>query len=444
MRSSVIVIAGEYEVLAKRLAECGYRVINIPIRHESFRFVEIDPDIIIISPSCREVGHIPDVIRRIRSRYSLLPIITIIAHSSEELIISAFRAGVNDYFKAPFDTDEILENIKKYLKPERASSQGCCGDCISHKPRWQPMIGESRAMQKIRSDIVKIAAADMTVLITGETGTGKDLVAELIHRKSPRREFPFVCVNCPSLPETLIESEMFGYDKGAFTGAVRAKRGKFELAAKGSLFLDEIGDMSLSAQSKLLRVIEKKEIFRLGGQGVIPLDVRLITATNKDPEKLVAEGKFREDLFYRLNIVRIHAPPLRERKSDLLSLTAWFIQKMNQQFGCQIEGLTENSKRMMYQYEWPGNIRELKNVIAASFINLPRRKTTLMDLPQSFKAQFETARSLPKNERRKLVSVLMENNWNKSRAARKLNWSRMTVYRKIAKYNIVEKRARDQ
>ncbi len=295
-------------------------------------------------------------------------------------------------------------------------------------------------MRQAKAYLAKLAATDSTVLITGETGTGKELAAELIHRNSPRHKKPFICVNCAALPEGLVESELFGYERGAFTGAVAAKPGKFEMADKGTVFLDEVCDMNPYAQAKILRSIECKEVYPLGGRGATPLDLRIIAATNQNPEQLMAEGKFRKDLYYRLNVARVHMPPLRERKEDILRLISHAIENLNRRFKRNVQGLTDEAMATLFRYDWPGNVRELMNLIEASFINLPSRQVDFVDLPRQLQKQLDNSAELPLNERKQIVSALLETKWNKSKAAQKLSWSRMTVYRKMTKYSIVEKR----
>jgi len=298
------------------------------------------------------------------------------------------------------------------------------------------MIGDGAAMREIKAYLMNVATTDSTVLITGETGTGKELAAELIHRNSPRHQGPFVCINCAALPESLVESEMFGYERGAFTGAVASKRGKFELAEGGTVFLDEIGDMSPYAQMKILRTTEKKEVYRLGGKGATPINVRIVGATNRDPEQLIEQGNFRKDFYYRLNVARVHLPPLRLRKEDIPSLLKHYIRKFNQRFGREVEGLTEEALASLLHYDWPGNVRELKNLLEASFINLSSWKIAFMDLPKTFQKRLKETEGLPEKERDRVLSVLFATKWNKSKAAQKLHWSRMTLYRKMVKYQI--------
>jgi transcriptional regulator with PAS, ATPase and Fis domain len=292
------------------------------------------------------------------------------------------------------------------------------------------IIGHSRHMQELRSYLSKVAVTDSTVLITGETGTGKELVASLIHRKSARQKKPFVCINCAAIPESLIESEMFGYERGAFTGAVGYRRGKFEQAQGGTLFLDEIGDMSPFAQAKILRSIESKEVYPLGGKGAIPLDIRIIAATNQNPEEL------REDLYYRLNVARVHLPPLRDRKEDIPHLVDHTIKELNQRLNWEVEGLTDEAMNALLQYYWPGNVRELKNLLEATFINLYSRRISYMDFPDIFRKRLRFSENGFTSERDMVLAALSSTNWNKTEAAKKLNWSRMKIYRTLKRHKI--------
>jgi DNA-binding NtrC family response regulator len=298
------------------------------------------------------------------------------------------------------------------------------------------MIGESSSMQALSTYIKKVAAAESHVLITGETGTGKELVAEQIHRYSSRSQWPLVRINCAAIPDSLLESELFGYERGAFTGATTLNRGAFERADRGTLFLDEIGDMSRYAQAKILRAVEGRVIHRLGGQRGIPLDVRIIAATNQDLEQLVAAGQFRSDLYFRLNVAGIHLPPLRDRKQDLVPLCAHYIQALNQHWGREVEGFTADAFNCLLRYDWPGNIRELKHLLEAIFINIESKTIAFMDLPEPFLRRLKASAGLPRSEREVLLSALLAADWNKSQAARQLHWSRMTLYRKLEKYQI--------
>jgi len=302
--------------------------------------------------------------------------------------------------------------------------------CLADRP---DLIGESLP---IRGDLLKIAAVDSHVLVTGETGTGKELTARFIHRHSARRDKPLVAINCAALPDGLVESELFGYEKGAFTGAHATYAGKLKLADGGAVIFDEIGDMSLYAQAKILRVIESKEVYPLGGRRGVPLDVRIVAATNQDLDRLVADKRFRKDLYYRLNIARVHLPPLRERQEDIPRLLDYYLGEFNARAGRALQGFTEEALDSLLRYDWPGNIRELKNMIEAIFIDPPLERIATKDLPEPIRPQGQTR--VVRTERERLLSALCSMNWNKSKAAEQLHWSRMTLYRKMAKYHILE------
>ncbi len=282
---------------------------------------------------------------------------------------------------------------------------------------------------------------DSTVLITGETGTGKELAADFIHWHSPRCKNPFIRINSSAMPEQLVESELFGYEKGAFTGAHSEKPGKFELADKGTLFLDEIGEMSASAQSKILRILESGRVHRLGGRDGSSVDVRIVAATNQNVEKQVGKGLFRKDLFFRLNVARLHMPPLRDRREDIPVLLQKFIHEFNESFGLDVSGFSEKVWFCLLKYDWPGNIRELKNLLEATYISSPSTTITFRDLPKTYQEKFCDKGFRPKSERDQVLSALFSTNWNKTRAAEELNWSRMTLYRKMDKYQIVQNRS---
>jgi DNA-binding NtrC family response regulator len=376
-----------------------------------------------------------ELIRQIRRLSASTPVVFITGRSSEQLAIAALRAGADDYFKFPFCDDSLQTSLKRLLRGSQASLTPSASSSVA-----KAMVGDSRSMQAVKDYITRVAATDSTVLITGETGTGKELAAEMIHLHSHRKKNPFIRINCSALPDSLVESEMFGYERGAFTGAVVAQKGKLNAANGGGVFLDEIGDMNTFAQAKILRSIELKEVYPLGSNHSVSLDFRIIAATNRNPEKLVADGRFREDLYYRLNVARVHLPPLNERKQDIPGLAAFALENLNRRFQQQVQGLTEETMACLMRYDWPGNVRELLNLLEATYINLPRRRIDLGDLPKTFLSKLSAVDEKPSNERNHILSALMHTKWNKTTAARKLNWSRMTLYRKITKYNIVEKR----
>jgi DNA-binding NtrC family response regulator len=377
-----------------------------------------------------------DLIAGMRVRWPRTHVVLLAAHGSEELAVAAFRAGVTDYFREPL-SDDVLNALSR-------------GDDARDPPPHQPsgngnghalsgvLLGESAPMRQVRSQVDRIARVDSNVLITGETGAGKELVAELIHKGSRRCLRPCVCINCAALPDTLVESELFGYERGAFTGADRPRVGQLQEATGGSVFFDEIGDMSLHGQAKILRALEAREIHRLGGRERVPIDVRVISATNQPLEHLVADGRFRKDLYYRLNVSRIHLPPLRERKEDLSLLLNHYVLEFNRRFGREVEGLTPDAFECLLSYDWPGNVRELRNLVEATFINLDSRMIRRIDLPDAFRRGIGESASLPPDERQRMLSALFSTKWNKSKAAQELHWSRMTLYRKMAKYQVSE------
>ncbi|MCC6539701.1 MAG: sigma 54-interacting transcriptional regulator [Bryobacterales bacterium] len=297
-------------------------------------------------------------------------------------------------------------------------------------------IGCSGFAAHLHSYLPKVAARDCNVLITGETGTGKELVAECIHRLSARRAAPWVALNCAALPEALAESELFGYERGAFTGAHQSRPGKFEMAMGGSIFLDEIGELPLSGQAKLLRVLESRETTRIGGQRPKPMRARIIAATNQEADKLVREGRFRADLFYRLNVVRIHVPPMRERPEDVPLLLDHLARGNREERGPLLpHGFAPAAVTELSRYPWPGNVREMRNLVESLAVLDPPGPIGALDLPSQFRES--SAGANPESESRiQLASALAATNWNKSEAARLLSWSRMTVYRKLQKFGL--------
>lgn len=298
------------------------------------------------------------------------------------------------------------------------------------------LVGSSLAMSQLRQYLAKVARSDATVLITGETGTGKERVAESIHRLGSRAAQPFITINCAAIPDNLLESELFGYERGAFTGAQSAYPGKFRLANHGTVFLDEIGEMSTFAQAKLLRVLESREVFPLGAVRTVAVDVRVIAATNQSLEPMVQKQRFRMDLYYRLNVARLKLLPLRERREDIPELFGHFLRQFNDQYRLSVPSPAPDLLRCFLKHDWPGNVRELRNLVEAIFIDPPSCPPTLHDLPEAFQQIFSTYVDVATSERERLITVLTATNWNKSQAAAQLNWSRMTLYRKLSKYQL--------
>ena len=301
-----------------------------------------------------------------------------------------------------------------------------------------PVIGQSPPWRQVLRQGAQVAATDTTVFLQGESGTGKEVVARFIHRASPRRNGPFVAINCAALPEQLLESELFGYERGAFTGAHLSKAGHIEVASSGVLFLDEVSEMSLTAQAKLLRVLQEREFQRLGGTRVVKANVRVIAASNRDLQSAVTEGRFREDLFYRLRVFDIYIPPLRERRGDIALLTDAFLQGFSRSTGCSSAGLAPDAQEMLLQYEWPGNVRELHNALERAAILCEGGPITTEHLSlrgPGFAAPRRRA-NLPDVERRTIEQALHETAWNKSKAARRLGITRTQLYGRLRKYGL--------
>lgn len=298
------------------------------------------------------------------------------------------------------------------------------------------ILGSSEAMARLRAYLPKVAASEANVLITGETGTGKERVAEAIHGLSARRGGPIVRINCAAIPDGLLESEMFGHQRGAFTGAHANYPGRLRAANGGTVFLDEIGEMSLYAQAKILRVLETHEISPVGGGRAVPLDIRFVAATNQDVEALVLHNQFRSDLFYRINVARLFLPPLRERQEDIVEFFDHFVAEFSARAGRATDGPDGELRRYLLAYRWPGNVRELRNLVEAVFIDPPRGSIGLSDLPENFRRIFEHHVTVRPSERDRVIHALSATAWNKSKAAEQLQWSRMTLYRKMSKYHI--------
>lgn len=420
------------------LADRGSEVIEVLDVTSVLESAQARPlDLIILGASLSRPRDSLDVVRRIRSRDSRVPIILVTSAGCEELAIASFRAGVTDYLNERSSLEELAASIDRCLFYSLAEDAPEAHALPKAAPGPTPfLVGQSTGIRDIKAYIAKLAATDCCVLITGETGTGKELVAQLIHATSERRRKPFACINCAAIPDTLVESELFGYERGAFTGASGRYEGQLKLADAGTVFFDEIGDMSPYAQAKILRVIEGRAIHRLGGRRGIPLDIRIIAATNQDLERLVADGKFRRDLYFRLNVARIHLPPLRDRREDIPLLVEHFIDELNRRYRTAIEGLDDDALEVLFGYDWPGNIRELRNVLEAVFLTRPPRRISRMALPESFRQRTGMSHKPSAEELDRLLTALYSTNWNKSRAAKQLQWSRMTLYRKMAKYRL--------
>lgn len=349
--------------LRKALERANYRV-DLVVDGPAGLLAAEDPGVDLVLLDVRLPGQDGlDVLREICKRRSDLPVVMMTAYGTLQVAVEAIKLGAYDYIGKPFDIDEVLLVVEKALQAH-ALAQEVARLRQDTEERFDPgrIVGASPAMQQIFKAVAKVAGTDLTVLLRGESGTGKELIAKAVHENSRRNARPFVPVNCAAIPRELLESELFGHEKGAFTGAVSARRGRFEQAAGGTVFLDEVGDMDLSLQTKLLRVLQERRIERLGGEGSIPADVRIVAATNQDLEAAVARRVFREDLFYRLNVVSIHLPPLRDRREDIPALVMHFLDEHAREQGSR-KTFSPEAMEVMTAYGWPGNVRELENVV---------------------------------------------------------------------------------
>jgi len=372
-----------------------------------------------------------EVLERLHKNKSDIGVIMITAHATSSVAIRAMQMGAFDYVLKPFNTDEVLLLIDRFFEHQELASKVKTLEGQPSDPRDR-MIGSGPAMQRIYKMIGRIAASDATVLVTGETGTGKELVANVIHANSARRTGPIVKVNCAALPDTLLESELFGHEKGAFTSAISQRKGRFELAHKGTIFLDEVGELSLTAQKKLLRVLQEGEFERVGGTATVKVDVRVVTATNRDLEEEVRKGNFREDLFYRLNVINVHMPPLRERKEDIPLLIEHFLDKYKNRYSASATPprISEEAINKLITYDWPGNVRQLENemeravvysqgqVITSTLLSLePGRPALEIDIAQAVRSHTPLEQVLRDVERTMLTEALRQSDGDRTQAA---------------------------
>jgi two-component system response regulator HydG len=444
---------GMVEVLAK----AGYGVQGAAGGPEGLAVLERQPVDLVITDFKMAGMNGMEILRKIKESYPEIEVMVITAFGSIELAVEAMKAGAWDFISKPFSPEELkitaaraadvirerrravrLVDENRYLREEE-----------DIRFNYGEIIGESEGMKAVYRTLSKVAESETSILIYGESGTGKELVARAIHFHSPRKDWPFIRVNCGALAEGVLESELFGHEKGAFTGAIRLKKGRFELADRGTLFLDEIGDLPFGLQVKLLRVLQEKEFERVGGEDTLRVDVRVIAATHRNLQDEVRKGRFREDLFYRLHILPIQLPPLRDRKEDIPILAAHFLKRLGQEMRKPGLLLNETGKDMLTAYDWPGNVRELENILERavvlsegntigeknlSFILSEKEGTTIADSSMNLEAVLASV------EKRHLENALKAARGIKAKAARLLGIKESALYYKLEKYNLLEKR----
>jgi DNA-binding NtrC family response regulator len=373
--------------------------------------------------------------RRMHEVVPNLIVIMMTGYASVETAVTALKNGAYDYVTKPLDPDEIAHLVKRALAHKQAEQENArLRATVEEVARPEDIVGQSSVMNRLFDAIETVAPTDATVLITGESGTGKELVARAIHHASSRKFHPLVVIHCGALTETLLESELFGHEKGAFTGAQYRKKGKFEIAEGGTVFLDEIGDISLKTQTDLLRVLQEHEIVRVGSNQPIKVDFRCVAATNKDLEKLIEEGRFRPDLYYRLNVFHIELPALRERRDDIPLLVNHFVRKFNLQMNKRITRVSPEAMALLQQQPWTGNVRELENAIERAMVVAREPEITEGDFVFKTAVPLSGAKSLEEIERAHILRVLEDCGWNQTRTAEILQIDRVTLHHKIKKY----------
>jgi DNA-binding NtrC family response regulator len=460
MPEKILVVDDEEEVrfmLREALAKRGFEPVLAPDAETALELLRAGGlDLVLLDimlPGMDGIQAIP----KIQEIDPQVPILMMTAHGSRDIAVRAIQAGAYDFFDKPFKIDELTIVVRRALeKRSLAREVSTLAERLDARLGFDNIIGQSGAMRDVLALVAKVVATDVTVLIRGESGTGKGLIAQAIHHNSPRRDRPFVKLNCVAIPETLLESELFGYEKGAFTGALGRRLGRFEQANTGTIFLDEIGDMTPATQAKILRVLQDREFERLGGGQSIKTDVRILAATNKNLSKAVEDGSFREDLYYRLNVFAIHLPPLRDRKDDIPPLAGHFVAQFSGELGKRVTGFSAEAMRTFLTYDWPGNVRELENCVRRAIVladsdligteclesHLVTYQPRIPEEPA-----IEPGRSLDDTlesiERKLILSALRRTGGVQSRAAKVLGITERSLWHRIKKLAIDVDNIRD-
>ncbi len=444
----ILVVDDEQEVLKSILdilRDEGYRPRGVRDGQEALRAIQkAAPDLVILDIWMPGLDGL-EILEAIKRLHTELPVVMISGHGTIETAVKATKLGAYDYLEKPLDLEKVQLTVRHALDHRRLEWENRA--LRETLDRRYEIVGESKAIMMLREQILSAAPSNGRVLIRGESGTGKELIARAIHRHSARSDRPFVVVNCAAIPEELIESELFGHERGAFTGATAQRRGKFELADGATIFLDEVADMSLKTQAKVLRVLQEQTFERVGGSDSLKVDVRIIAASNKDLLAEIGRGAFREDLFYRLTVIPFEVPPLRERQEDIPLLGRYFLQSFCQEYGKPEKDLSPEAMGLLVDYQWPGNVRELRNVIERMVIMVPARTIQHFDLASSLRQSAPRREASPvpdgtlrearsRWEREFILRRLEENQWNVTRTAERLGVERSNLHRKMRAYGI--------
>ncbi|MCF7943342.1 MAG: sigma-54 dependent transcriptional regulator [Spirochaetia bacterium] len=433
--------------LAKSLKMEGYQVELAEDGIQAWNFINSGHADLVISDLRMPRMSGEDLLIKITSAYPTIPVIILTGHGTIESAVNAMRDGAFDFVTKPINLDRLSLLVKRALSSRKLQIENTNLlnelEMLKKKHKFDGVIGKSQKMQKVMEIIEQVAQTKASVLITGESGVGKELVADAVHDLSNRSREAYVKVHCAALSESLLESELFGHEKGAFTGAVAQKKGRFELADKGTIFLDEIGEINAQVQIKILRVLQEKKFERVGGEKTLQIDTRVISATNRDLQAEIQKGNFREDLYYRLNVVNIEVPPLRERKEDIPVLSAAFLKEFNDENGKSLEGFSTKARLVLNNYSWPGNIRELRNCIESAVVLSKGSVIEVDDLPvqvvsgaKDDQVSIQLGASMEIAEREFIIATLNFCKGNKTKAAEVLGIGRKTLHRKIQEYQI--------
>ncbi|NLJ45737.1 MAG: sigma-54-dependent Fis family transcriptional regulator [Treponema sp.] len=447
MKFTVLVADDERNIregLAEALRLEGYEVALAADGEEALRAVENGRVDLVVTDLCMPKVSGNEVLKRVAGSYPGIPVIILTGHGTIEDAVDSMRIGAFDFITKPVNLDHLSLLVRRALESRELERQNQeLQREIESQKRISSIIGRSPEMKRIFDLIRRVAPTKASVLITGESGVGKELIADALHNLSPRADKPFIKVHCAALAESLLESELFGHEKGAFTGATGRKRGRFELAHEGTLFLDEIGEINQNVQIKILRVLQERKFERVGGEETLEVDVRVIAATNRDLKAEIEKGTFREDLYYRLNVVNIHVPPLRERKDDIPLLAGAFLREFSEENGKSLEGFDPKVRAAFFAYSWPGNVRELRNCVESAVVLARGSVVSLEDLPPGIREAQEddtvripSGSTLAEAEKILIRETLAAQGGNKSRTAEILGIGRKTLYQKLQEYGL--------